>query len=112
MSKPIDKIEQFPVEASFFANEGQNGTWFNAQISKVYEKDGQWHRTNSFSSNDLLKLNAIMPRVTERMHELEYGRPHEQSRSNTQNMAEIKQEAQQHLASERNVQNRSQEQDL
>lgn len=98
MSKPIDKMQQFPVEVSFFENRNENGTWINTNISKIYEKDGEWHRTNSFSGNDLLKLNALMPRIMERMHELEHGEQHQPS-SRTQgiDMEQVKQEAQQHL---------------
>ena len=98
MSKPIDKIQQFPVEVSFFENRNENGTWINANISKTYEKDGEWHRTNTFSGNDLLKLNALMPRIVERMHELEHGRPQQDhGRPHSMDMGQIKQEARQHL---------------
>lgn len=106
MSKPIDKVQQFPVEASFFENQSENGTWINANISKVYEKDGEWHRTNSFSGNDLLKLNALMPRIMERMHELEHGQQ-PQNQAQGMDMDQVKQEAQQHLGE----QNQGQAQD-
>ena len=96
-NKPIDKVERFPVEASFFENEGQNGSWVNASISKVYEKDGEWHRTSNFSGNDLLKLNAMMPDILARHHELEHGQPQDQSQTGGQDMEEIKREAQEHL---------------
>lgn len=98
MSKPIDKVQQFPVEASFFENQGESGTWINANISKVYEKDGEWHRTNSFSGNDLLKLNALMPRIMERMHELEHGQQQTPpTQAQAADMEQVKQEAQAHL---------------
>ncbi|MFV1607139.1 hypothetical protein VWY06_01970 [Phaeobacter sp. JH20_10] len=97
MTKPIDKIEQFPVEASFFENQGENGPWINATISKVYKQGDEWKRTNNFNGNDLLKLNALMPRIMERQHELEHGQPCDQTQSNGQDMEAIKQEAQEHL---------------
>ena len=97
MSKPIDKVQQFPVEASFFENKNENGSWINATVAKVYEKDGEWHRTNSFNGNDLLKLNALMPRILEKMNELAQG--HSQTNAEAQRiyMNEVKQEAKDHL---------------
>lgn len=92
MSQPIDKVQLFPVEASFFENENENRKWINASVAKVYEKDGEWHRTNNFNPNDLLKLNALMPRIMEKMHQLEHG--HYQA--DGVNLDDVKQEAQSH----------------
>ena len=91
-TKPIDKIERFPVEASFFEGSNEDKSWVNTSISKVYEKDGKWHRTNNFSGNDLLKLNAMMPDVIARQHELETGQPQEENQGS--NMDELRERAQ------------------
>lgn len=93
MSKPIDKVQQFPVEASFFENENESGRWVNATVAKVYEKDGEWHRTSSFNGNDLLKLNALMPRIMEKMRELEHGQQQVHTQSQDLDINRIKQEA-------------------
>mmetsp|Transcript_27738 Transcript_27738/g.51630 ORF Transcript_27738/g.51630 Transcript_27738/m.51630 type:complete len:113 (+) Transcript_27738:289-627(+) len=96
MSQPIDKVQQFPVEASFFENENENGKWINATVSKVYERDGAWHRTSNFNNSDLLKLNALMPRIMAKMHELELGPRHIQHQTDGLNLGDVKQEAQTH----------------
>ncbi|WP_298987442.1 hypothetical protein [uncultured Roseibium sp.] len=95
---PIDKVKHFPVEASFFENESDDKSWINTTISKVYrdKDDDKWKRTNNLSGNDLLKLNAMMPDVISRQHELEHGEPQEQTQSD--GMDEIKRKAEEHLA--------------
>ena len=50
-----------------FERQGESGTWHNAQVSKTYKEDGEYKRTNSFSRNDLLKLNALLPQAITRM---------------------------------------------
>lgn len=107
MSKPIDKVQQFPVEASFFENRNEERTWINATVAKVYEKDGEWHRTNSFNGNDLLKLNALMPRIMEKMHELEHGQKQAHTPPQSVDMDKVKQDAQEYL----NGQSQGQSQD-
>ncbi|KPA99931.1 hypothetical protein [Ahrensia marina] len=100
MTKPIDKIKRFPVEAAFFENTSEDKSWVNTSISKVYkdEEANQWKRTNNFSGNDLLKLNAMIPDIIARQHELEHGEPQGQKRSNGEDMDVIRQNAEQHLA--------------
>ena len=58
---PVDKFQDFPVEVALFEREGENGTWHNAQVSKTYKQGDEYKKTNNFSRNDLLKLNALVP---------------------------------------------------
>lgn len=98
MSKrPVDSIEDYPVGIALFEREGENGTWFNADVSKTYKDGDEYKKTRNFSRNDLLKLNALVPQAITRMQELEQGPSQAPAPAKDQNMETIKQEAKEHL---------------
>lgn len=98
---PIDKLQDFPVEIALFEREGQNGAWINADVSKTYKHGEEYKKTRSFNRTDLLKLNALVPQAISRMQELEQGQaPAPPNQANGQDRTSLKQEAQQHLASQ------------
>lgn len=55
---PIEKINCFPVLASVWSNEGENGNPFYAVTFQRAYKDGddKWAYSNNFSGSDLLLL--------------------------------------------------------
>ena len=44
-------------------NEGEQGTWKNFEIEKIYKKEDQWLRTNSFNAKELLELRAAIDKA-------------------------------------------------
>jgi len=44
-------------------NEGENGTWKNFEIEKLYKKDDKWLTTNSFNERELLQLRAAIDKA-------------------------------------------------
>jgi len=94
---PVDKFADYPVEVALFERQGENGTWYNAQVSKTYKQGDQYKRTNNFNRNDLLKLNALVPQALARMQELEQGQHNAPAQSNGQDMVAVKRAAQKHL---------------
>lgn len=94
---PIDKFQDYPVEIALFEREGQNGSWVSADVSKTYKQGEEYKKTRNFNRTDLLKLNALVPQAITRMQEFEQGHSPAEAQPNGQNMAEVKEDAQQHL---------------
>lgn len=107
---PVDKFQDYPVEVAIFPRQGENGTWYNAQVSKTYKQGDDYKRTNNFNRNDLLKLNALVPQALARMQELEQGQERTPARSNGQDMNAIKDRAQARIQSQSQGQSQSQDQ--
>lgn len=90
---PVDKFADYPVEVALFERQGDNGTWYNAQVSKTYKQGDEYKRTNNFNRTDLLKLNALVPQALARMQELEQGQNQAPAQSNGQDMGAIRERA-------------------
>ena len=86
---PVDKFSDYPVEVALFERHGDNGTWYNAQVSKTYKEGDEYKRTNNFNRNDLLKLNALVPQALSRMQEL----AQDQNQANGRDEPDLKQRA-------------------
>lgn len=96
---PVDKFQDYPVEIALFERQGENGTWHNAQVSKTYKEGEEYKRSSSFSRNDLLKLNALLPQAINRMQELaQEQRSQQLDKRPVQDMDAIKRDAQAHQA--------------
>ena len=59
MNKPVHKIRIGNITASIWANEGQNGTFYNVTVSRSYKDGDQWKDTNSFNRDDLLVVAKL-----------------------------------------------------
>ena len=105
---PIDKFQDYPVEIALFERQSENGTWHNAQVSKTYKEGAEYKRTNSFTRNDLLKLNALLPQAINRMQELAQEQREQPDKRPVQDMDTIRRDAQAHRA--RQAQRQSHEQ--
>lgn len=68
---PIARFHEYPAEISLFEQEGENGSWLNAKVGKIYKDGEDYKRTNNFSRNDLVKLNSLVPQAIERMQSWE-----------------------------------------
>lgn len=96
-NKPVDRFEHFPVGVAVFEREGQDGDkWYNADVSKTYKQGDEYKKTRSFTKNDLVKLNALVPQAIARMQELERAQP-AQTKAKGQDMADVRQKAEKHL---------------
>jgi hypothetical protein len=70
---PLQSFRMNNVSVSVFANEsttdGQSQTYFRAKVDKRYRdsKTGQWNSSNSFSADELLRLQHLIGRAVEFM---------------------------------------------
>ncbi|GIT93358.1 hypothetical protein JANAI62_37800 [Jannaschia pagri] len=95
---PVDTFQDYPVEIAVFERQGENGTWHNAQVSKTYKEEDEYKRTSSFTRNDLLKLNALLPQAINRMQELAQEQREQPDKRPVQDMDTIRRDAQAHRA--------------
>lgn len=79
MSKPVETISVPAgrgafINASIWANEnekdGKKFTTYSATIEKRYQKEGSWHSTSSFNSDELLIAAHVATKAYERSLEL------------------------------------------
>ena len=56
---PIEVIRDGTIKASIWQNEGENGTYLKVKFSGAYQKDGEWHDTDSFSGRELLAIAEV-----------------------------------------------------
>lgn len=56
---PFEVIRDGTVQASIWRNQGENGTYLKVKFKGAYQKDGEWHDTDSFSGRELLVLAEL-----------------------------------------------------
>ncbi len=57
---PEETLRDGNLKATIWINEGEKGPYFTVTIAKTYKDDrGKYHDTNSFSVDDLPKLNLL-----------------------------------------------------
>lgn len=60
------------LKASIWRNEGERGAFYNTQFSRVYkDQQGNYHETDSFSKDDVLKLSELARSAYTRINELQ-----------------------------------------
>lgn len=52
-NKPIHEIRLGHIKATIWANDTDNGTRYNARISRLYKDGDSWKTTDSFGREDL-----------------------------------------------------------
>jgi len=61
--KPKATYRVGAAKVTVWENEGEQGTWKNFEIEKIYKKDDQWMTTNSFNAKELLELKAAIDKA-------------------------------------------------
>lgn len=55
MSKPIAKVNMYPVTAAIWVNERDGKSYYSVTIERTYkDDDGKWKNTSTFNAGDLL----------------------------------------------------------
>ena len=68
---PVDKIWEGKLKASIWRNEGERGAFFSATFARTYkDQDGQLRDTQSFGSDDLLRLSELARQAHHRTNDL------------------------------------------
>ncbi len=61
--KPVKKFFIGSVTTAIWKNEGKNGPVFSTTTKRRYQKDEQWHDTDSLGEYDLLKAAQLQIRA-------------------------------------------------
>ncbi len=57
---PADTLRDGNVKATIWKNEGDKGAYYSTTFSRTYKDDkGEYRETQSFSSNDLLRISEL-----------------------------------------------------
>jgi len=60
MTKPVETIRDGSIKATIWKQEGENGAFYTADISRTYTDDaGNYHDSKSISGTDLLKASRL-----------------------------------------------------
>ena len=57
--RPAHEIRLGRIKAAIWANEGDNGTWFNVTLSRSYKDRDEWKSSSSFGRDELLTLAKV-----------------------------------------------------
>mgnify|MGYP000368529353 FL=1 len=63
-NKPVAEFRMGLIKAVVWQNESVKGSWYNVTIVRLYQQEGHWNETHSFSRTDL----PLVQRVTEQAH--------------------------------------------
>ncbi|MEM6852902.1 MAG: hypothetical protein AAF593_00660 [Planctomycetota bacterium] len=70
-NRPVETLRDGNLKASIWANFGENGTFYNAQITRTYtDEAGKYHDSTSFSGSELLRVSHLSGRVYDRINQL------------------------------------------
>jgi hypothetical protein len=53
-AKPVHTVKLGKVQASIWRNETKHGPRFNVTLSRLYQENGEWKRSDSFGRDELL----------------------------------------------------------
>ena len=57
--RPVHEVRIGRIKAAIWANEGDNGTWFNVTVSRSYKDGDEWKSSSSFGRDELLTLAKV-----------------------------------------------------
>ena len=57
---PASEIRFGNVTAIVWKNQSEIGTSYSVKLNKIYVKDGEWFKTDSFGKNDIIKAQLAL----------------------------------------------------
>ena len=57
--RPAHEIRLGRIKATIWANQGDNGTWFNVALSRSYKDGDEWKSSTSFGRDELLTVAKV-----------------------------------------------------
>lgn len=67
--RPVHEVRLGRIRAAIWANEGDNGTWFNVTVSRSYKDGDEWKSSSSFGRDELLTLAKVADLANSWIHE-------------------------------------------
>lgn len=57
--RPVHEIRLGRVRAAIWLNQGNNSTWYNVTLSRLYKDGDEWKSSTSFGRDDLLTVVKV-----------------------------------------------------
>ena len=57
--RPAHEIRLGRIKATIWANQGDNGTWYNVNLSRSYKDGDEWKSSTSFGRDELLTVAKV-----------------------------------------------------
>ncbi|HRI12462.1 MAG TPA: hypothetical protein PLX89_05600 [Verrucomicrobiota bacterium] len=70
-ARPVHEIRLGAIRAAVWANETDNGTWYNVTFERSYKDGDTWKSTGSFGRDDLL----VLAKAADQAHTWIVGQP-------------------------------------
>ena len=67
--RPAHEIRLGRIRAAIWANQNDNGTWFNVTVSRSYKDGDEWKSSSSFGRDELLTLAKVADLANSWIHE-------------------------------------------
>lgn len=67
--RPAHEIRLGRIRAAIWANQGDNGTWYNVTLSRNYKDGDEWKSSTSFGRDELLTLAKVADLANSWIHD-------------------------------------------
>jgi hypothetical protein len=67
--RPVHEIRLGRIRAAIWANQNDNGTWYNVTLSRSYKDGDDWRSSSSFGRDELLTLAKVADLANSWIHE-------------------------------------------
>ena len=67
--RPVHEIRLGRIRAAIWANQNDNGTWYNVTFSRSYKDGDEWRSSASFGRDELLTLSKVADLANSWIHE-------------------------------------------
>lgn len=57
--RPAHEVRLGRIKAAIWANQGDNGTWYNVTLSRNYRDGDEWKSSTSFGRDELLTVAKV-----------------------------------------------------
>jgi hypothetical protein len=73
--RPAHEIRLGRIKATIWANQGDNGTWFNVTLTRNYKDGDEWKSSTSFGRDELLTVAKAADMANTWIHGQSQGPP-------------------------------------
>lgn len=67
--RPVHEIRLGRIRAAIWANQNDNGTWYNVTLSRSYKDGEDWRSSSSFGRDELLTLAKVADLANSWIHD-------------------------------------------
>ena len=67
--RPAHEIRLGRIKATIWANQHDNGTWYNVTLTRNYKDGDEWKSSNSFGRDELLTVAKVADSANSWIHE-------------------------------------------